>query len=270
VKSIAFVGAVKLAAECCRALYWSGVEIGQIVGWPYDPAVSGWEEMPNVCKLTKECGLTQNIVTKDINAPEVVKAIGRCDLLVCGGWSRLFSKELLMVCPLGAVNLHPTLLPIGRGRAPIPWTIINGLKRSGVTLHYMTEGCDDGDIIGQEAFDIDPDETAETLYRKATNAAAKLCREFVPRILDGSAPRIPQDHSLATVWPKRSPEDSDVSRYIINDDALWRHVRALDCYYPRAYILVQTSNGPRKVYLSTHEDKFWPGTTIPVDWKDRR
>jgi len=206
--------------------------------------------MPHVSTLAR------NIVTQDINAPEVIEAVGRSDLLVCGGWSRLFSKDLLEACPLGAVNLHPTLLPEGRGRAPIPWTIIKGLTRSGVTLHYMTEGCEDGDIIGQEAFDIDPDETAGSLYFKATEAAERLCREYVPRLLAGSAPRIPQDHSLATVWPKRTPEDSRIPSLQYDGDLLWRTVRALDRYYPRAYVLVDTQNGLRKVYLSTQERTY--------------
>ena len=250
VKSIAFIGSVRFAAACCWTLHHAGLTLGQIVSWPMDESVAGWEGMPHVSTLSR------NITTKDANSPKVIEAVSRCDLLVCGGWSRIFGAGLLRACPLGAVNLHPTLLPEGRGRAPIPWTIIKGLKRSGVTLHYMTEGCDDGDIIAQEEYPIDPDETAETLYFKATEAAQRLCREYVPRLLEGSAPRTPQDHAKATVWGKRTPKDSEVDRNFSSDDIIWAQVRALDKHYPRAYFLLNTSHGLRKVYLSTQERTY--------------
>jgi methionyl-tRNA formyltransferase len=246
-KTIAFIGNCQFARAMADAIHRAGVRFGQIVGWPYDEKVSGHMSMPHYSTLSK------NIITKEINSAEVIEAVGRCDLLVCGGWSRLFGKALLEACPLGAVNLHPTLLPEGRGRAPIPTTILKGLTRSGVTLYYMTEGCDDGDIIGQEAFSIDPDETATTLYRKCVEAGEKLCRELVPRLLQGDAPRTPQDHSKATRWDKRTPEDSwvEIDELGWDHDLLWRYVRALEWPYPRAYIQLWTSQGPRKVYLST-------------------
>jgi methionyl-tRNA formyltransferase len=173
---------------------------------------------------------------EDINAPGTVDAIRASGggLLLVTGWSQLLSRPLLELCQLGAVGMHPTRLPEGRGRAPIPWTLIKGLKRSAVTLFHLTEGVDDGDIVGQIEFDVADLDDAASLYEKICDVYVDLVREFVPRLLDGTAPRRPQDHARATYWPRRRPEDGRID-WTRPARELYNWVRGLTHPYPGAF-----------------------------------
>jgi len=132
-------------------------------------------------------------------------------------------------------GMHPTLLPRHRGRAPIPWALLSGLARTGVTLFEILDAtADSGLIVGQRVVDIAPDETATTLFEKISDAHIELVREYVPRLLGWSAPRFPQDERRASTWPKRVPEDGiidwDTRAAYLND---W--VRAQTRPYPGAF-----------------------------------
>src|SRR2546430_3834626 len=104
--------------------------------------------------------------------------------------------------------MPPTLLPRHRGRAAIPWAILSGLVKTGVTLFQIADGtADSGPIVGQVEVPITRDETATTLYHKVTAAHLELVRLFVPQLLDGTAERTSQDTRRASSWPKRTPAD---------------------------------------------------------------
>ena len=105
------------------------------------------------------------------------------------------------------MNLHGSLLPKYRGRSPVNWQLVNGETESGVTLHYIVGRADAGDIIGQERVEVGPEDTALVLYRKLLPAAERLLRRHLRGILDGTAPRTPQDESQATTFGGRKPED---------------------------------------------------------------
>ena len=107
----------------------------------------------------------------------------------------------------GCVNLHGSLLPKYRGRSPVNWQLVNGETESGVTLHYIVGRADAGDIIGQERVEVGPEDTAIVLYRKLLPAAERVLRRRLRGILDGTAPRTPQDESQATTFGGRKPED---------------------------------------------------------------
>src|SRR5204862_7541825 len=105
----------------------------------------------------------------------------------------------------GVFGMHPTLLPKHRGRAAIPWAILSGLAKTGVTLFQIVDGtADSGAVVGQVEVPLAPDETATTLYARITEAHVDLVREVVPRLLAGSAPRTEQDRRRASAWPKRT------------------------------------------------------------------
>ncbi len=103
------------------------------------------------------------------------------------------------------------LLPRHRGRAPIPWAIISGLARTGVTLFEITDpSADSGPIVGRAEVEIAADETATTLFDKMSDAHEELVRACIPHLIDGTAPRIPQDAKRASACPKRTPADGIV------------------------------------------------------------
>lgn len=172
----------------------------------------------------------------NVHAPEVVQQIKQLqpDLIYVIGWSWLVKKEILDIPTRGAVGLHPTLLPEGRGRAPIPWTILKGLRRSGVALFYLVEKADSGDLIKQNIFDVDPNESATTLYKKVCENTYKVVSETFPLLAAGKEERIKQDETKATVWTKRKPEDGKIC-WQDSTQSIDVLIRAVTHPYPGAF-----------------------------------
>jgi len=170
-----------------------------------------------------------------VNAPEVVEKIRQADpaALLVVAWSQLLRAELLSIPRHGSFGMHPTALPLGRGRAPIPWTLIKGLDRSGVTLFQLTLSPDAGPIVAQEQFDVDLHDDATTLYAKVRGLYVKVLLENVDAIVSGTAAERPQQGE-ATAWPRRDPEDGliDWSR---PGRELYDWIRALTHPYPGAF-----------------------------------
>jgi methionyl-tRNA formyltransferase len=156
------------------------------------------------------------------------------DLLLSFYYRRLLSGELLAIPSLGGINLHGSLLPKYRGRAPVNWVLVNGERQTGVTLHYMTEEADAGDIIAQRAVEITFEDTALTLFNKVAQAAHRLFQETFPLIKTSRAPRLPQDPGQASYYGGRKPEDGkiDWSRPAL---ALYNLIRAVTIPYPGAF-----------------------------------
>jgi UDP-4-amino-4-deoxy-L-arabinose formyltransferase/UDP-glucuronic acid dehydrogenase (UDP-4-keto-hexauronic acid decarboxylating) len=178
-------------------------------------------------------------------------------------YRNLLPVAVLRCAPLGAYNLHGSLLPRYRGRAPVNWMIVNGETQGGVTLHHMVERADAGDIVAQCAVAIDDGDTALTLYRKIVALAAALLREYHPQIIAGCAPRRPQDLSAGSYYGRRRPEDGRIdwswpARRIFN------LVRAVTHPYPGAFGFA----GGRKVVVwqariaSEAGERGAPGTII--------
>jgi methionyl-tRNA formyltransferase len=146
----------------------------------------------------------------------------------------LLSESVLALAPRGAYNMHGSLLPKYRGRAPVNWMLVNGEREAGVTLHQMVARADAGDIIAQRAVAIEDADTALTLYRKLVPLGAELIREYHPLIVTGAAPHRAQDLSQGSYFGRRRPEDGRIdwrwpARRIFN------LVRAVTHPYPGAY-----------------------------------
>lgn len=174
---------------------------------------------------------------RNINDPDAVLSLGDADLdwLFVVGWSQIAGPEVLASVRRGVLGMHPTLLPQGRGRAAIPWTILKGLDRTGVTLFQLDEGVDTGPILGQVEVSVRPDETATSLYEKVVVAHRALMRETWPLLQAGEIMPRPQDESLATEWPGRTPADGELTEALSVMDAD-RLVRATTHPYPGAFV----------------------------------
>lgn len=158
------------------------------------------------------------------------------DWLFIIGWSQIASKAVLEAPAYGVIGAHPTLLPVGRGRAAIPWAIIKGLNKTGVTLFKMDQGVDTGQIIMQKEIEIDPNETATTLYKKVDDAHVDIVAEVFPKLVDATFDLQVQDESLATYWPGRKPEDGEIkSDFTVDEVDIM--VRALTRPYPGAFLM---------------------------------
>ncbi len=152
-------------------------------------------------------------------------------------YRHLIPESVLGLAPLGAFNLHGSLLPAYRGRAPVNWMIVNGEREAGVTLHHMVARADAGDIVGQRAVAIDDSDNALTLYRKLVPLGVELIDELHPKIVAGTAPRRKMDISKGSYFGRRKPEDGRIdwrwpARRIFN------LVRAVTHPYPGAFCFV--------------------------------
>lgn len=151
-------------------------------------------------------------------------------------YRKLLPEPLLRLAPLGAFNLHASLLPKYRGRSPVNWMIINGERQGGVTLHHMVARADAGDIVAQRAIDIGDDDTALSLYRKLVPLAAALVREYHPLIVAGRAPRRVQDWRAGSYFGRRRPEDGRID-WNWSARRIFNFVRGVTHPYPGAFCL---------------------------------
>ncbi|MGH7815109.1 MAG: formyltransferase [Candidatus Binataceae bacterium] len=149
----------------------------------------------------------------------------------------LIPESILAIPPLGAYNLHPSMLPAYRGRAPINWMLVNGEREGGVTLHRMVARADAGDIVAQRAIAIAEDDTALTLYRKLVPIGAELVTEMHPRIVAGTAPRRTMDLSRGSYFGRRRPEDGRID-WNCPARQIYNLVRAVTHPYPGAFCFV--------------------------------
>ena len=180
---------------------------------------------------------------RNMNDPDAVEGLRAADLdwLYVIGWSQMAKQEVLSIPRRGVLGIHPTLLPVGRGRASVPWAIIKGLEETGVTMFKLDEGMDTGPVLGQVRIPIEDDETSTSLYEKVVTSHRTLIRRTYPRIADGTIEPIPQDESRATVWPGRKPSDGLLSLESMGPAEVDRYVRALTHPYPGAF--VRTNDG---------------------------
>jgi methionyl-tRNA formyltransferase len=165
---------------------------------------------------------------------EAIKAY-EIDWVFIIGWSQIASKEMINSPAIGVIGAHPTLLPVGRGRAAIPWAIIKGLSVTGVSFFKMDEGVDTGLILGQEEVLIEPTETAFTLYNKVNTSHETLIEKLFLDLQKNQVKGVVQDESKATYWEGRKPIDGELSLTMTIDE-VDRLVRATTKPYPGAFI----------------------------------
>ena len=186
------------------------------------------------------------------------------DALVSAHYRRMVSSEFLAIFPRGGFNLHASMLPRFRGRAPINWVLVEGETETGVTLHEMTDAPDAGPILGQRSIAIDRDDTALSLTRKACVATRELLGDLLPKIASGTAPRTPQDERHATVMPARRPEDGRID-WSQDAERIRNLVRAVTRPWPGAF----TQVGDRKFFIWQAEtvagESGEPGEVLSVD-----
>jgi methionyl-tRNA formyltransferase len=165
------------------------------------------------------------------------------DLLWVIGLSQLVPERLIKVARHGGIGFHPTMLPEGRGRAPVAWTILLG-ARAAVNLFFLTNEPDAGDIIVQREVPVLPDDYSEDLIHRTNLVLRDLTLELAPRIKAGDLPRTPQDHGRATHYPKRTPADGLID-WATTTDQVYRLIRAAGRPYPGAF----TQCGSRKLII---------------------
>jgi methionyl-tRNA formyltransferase len=191
----------------------------------------------------------------------------RPDLIIVAAYGQILSKEVLNLPKFGCINIHASLLPKYRGASPIHAAIAAGEKQAGVTLMWMDEGLDTGDILLQEAVTLRRHETTETLHDRLAKLGAEALMKALPLIADRKAPRSKQDKAQATVTKKLRKEDGHIK---------WdRSQREIDCHiramtpWPSAYAWVPQEKDLKMLKIFTtilsRRAKGKPGEILRVD-----
>ena len=207
---IVYLGSGEFGIECLNALAKSSHSLAFIVTQPPAQAGRGRKEK----STPVACWAAENSIayaeTNNVNFAEMVKKINTCqpDLLVVIAFGQKIGNELINLTPKGAINVHASLLPKCRGAAPINWAIINGEKKTGISIIEVAEKMDAGDILAQQECEIGPDETAGHLHDRLARLAAPLLLNTIDKIEGGLVVYTKQDHSKATLAPKLKKSDA--------------------------------------------------------------
>ena len=176
------------------------------------------------------------------------------NIIITCAYGQILPVELLEYPEYGCINVHASLLPKLRGGAPIHRAIIEGYKKTGITIMYMAERMDDGDIITQSEVEIEDTDTASTLSFKLSNLGSKLLIETLPSILDQTNTRTQQDKAQVTFAPiiKKEDEKLDFSK---TEREVYNKIRGLNAF-PGAYTIFE---GKRmKVWESRQSEDYFP------------
>lgn len=227
---VVFMGSAELSCWCLRALVADPrVDVVAAVTQPDRPRGRKLHLAPCVAREEAERAGIPVLTPDRVNAPESIEAIAalRPDAIVTAAYGQILKPALLELPRLGCINVHFSLLPRYRGAAPIQWAIVNGESESGVTIMFMDEGMDTGDIIEQKVVPITPDDTAGTLHDKLAVAGGELLPEALQRIADGEIVRLPQDDSRATLARKLRKSDGRID-WTLPANELYNRIRGFN------------------------------------------
>lgn len=236
---VVFIGVVNIGWQCLKALLESRAHIVGIFTADKRHMVETSGMHPDYFSDFDDIALKWSIPIHKVDTVgvpldiEKIRAL-KPDFIVCIGWPQIVNREILKIPSSGCIGIHPTLLPERRGGAPINWCFIDGLSKSGVTLFYLDEGVDSGDIIAQREFEISFRDNARTVLNKVTEISVELLKANWAALESGKALRIPQDHSKATYTRRRRPEDGVID-WRLTSLSIYNWIRALSSPFPGAF-----------------------------------
>ena len=249
---IVFIGAGEIGVPTLQALLKSEHEVVGVVTQPDKPVGrSQLIEPPPIRHALSGTNIPvlQPARIKDRQALEEIRAL-RPDVIVVMAYGQILPRDVLEIPEIGCLNLHASLLPRWRGAAPIQAAIAAGDREIGITVMYMDEGLDTGDILLQRTIDILPADTGGALHDRLAGVAPETLLESLDLLAKGKAPRTPQDNAVATYAPKLKREDGKID-WSDPADAIERKIRAFDPW-PGAFMTVST-DGTRnlKIFSAT-------------------
>ncbi|SDL87084.1 methionyl-tRNA formyltransferase [Janthinobacterium sp. OK676] len=220
-----------VGVRCIKVLLAGGVDIALVVTHEDSPTENLWFE--SVADLCQAEGIPY-ITPSDARAPELLAQVQAAtpDMLFSFYYRHMLPASILEVAP--AYNMHGSLLPQFRGRAPVNWAVLHGATETGATLHEMTVKPDAGAIVAQTAVPILPDDTAFEVFGKVTVAAEQTLWGVLPALLDGTAPRQLNDLRQGGYFGGRKPDDGRIDWKLPAQQVYNLH-RAVAPPYPGAF-----------------------------------
>jgi methionyl-tRNA formyltransferase len=236
-----------VGVRCLAVLLAQRVDVPLVVTHRDDARENLW--FARVADFAAERDL-ETAFPEDPNAPEFAARIERLqpDFIFSFYYRRMLGARLLAAPRRGALNMHGSLLPKYRGRAPVNWAVIMGESETGASLHYMTEKPDAGAVVAQQRVPILPDDTAREVFDKVTVAAELALERVLPELVAGRAAGVAQNLAAGSYYGARRPEDGRID---------WRKgareihnlVRGVAPPYPGAFA---TARGVPLRILRTH------------------
>lgn len=263
--SVILCGYHNMGCVALNVLNELGVKVSALFTHRDDPDENLWFSTP--APIARELGIPV-YYPDNINDEKWINVIRglQPEIILSCYYRNMIGEEILSIPSIAAVNLHGSLLPKYRGRCPVNWQLVNGEKESGVTLHHMVKKADAGDIVGMQSVSVADDDNAVTLFARLEDAAEKVLSEFIPRLLDGTAPRIVQNHDEATYFGGRRPEDGRID-WSWDAERIRNLIRAVAWPYPGAFALDE--NGEKIMFwdarsLDAHTSHP-PGTVVSFE-----
>jgi methionyl-tRNA formyltransferase len=198
-----------VGVRCLGVLLEAGVDVPLVLSHRDDPRERIW--FASVAELAARNGI-ETAFPDDPNTSEMLARVRalRPEFIFSFYYRRLLGAPLLAAATRGAFNMHGSLLPKYRGRAPVNWAVLHGERETGATLHEMVEKPDAGRIVDQQAVPIGPDDRAVDVFRRVSDAAEAVLRRSLPRLIAGTAVLKPQDLAQGSYFGGRRPEDGRI------------------------------------------------------------
>lgn len=249
---LAFFGTPAPAERVLDALLHADYHVAGVITQPDKPAGRHHTLTPPPVKLRALAAGIPVLQPPSLRNPEVLaQFLGwQPDLAIVVAYGKLIPPTML-AAGVPFINLHFSLLPAYRGAAPVQHALLDGLRQTGVTVQYLAEELDAGDIIAQTPVPIEEDDTTATLMQRCLDTAIPLLLDLLPAVKSGSAPRTPQKHENATLAPKLHKEDG-IIRWNQPARAIHNRVRACNPW-PGACAMLNTQ--PLKIWRTRVEDE---------------
>jgi methionyl-tRNA formyltransferase len=246
---IVFIGAGEIGVPTLQALLRSSEhKLTGVLTQPDKPVGRAQQIEPPPIKRAlagTKISILQPARIKDRQAIEDIRAL-QPDVIVVVAYGQILPREVLEIPRIACLNLHASLLPRWRGAAPIQAAIAAGDSQTGITVMYMAEGLDTGDILLQRGIDILPTDTGGSLHDRLAQIAPDALLEALQMLANGNAPRIPQDNALATHAPKLTRDNGEID-WTQLAEIIERKIRAFNPW-PAAFTEI-ASHGVRKLKI---------------------
>lgn len=253
---ILFFGYSEVGHDCLSLLLERGDHVVALVTHEDQPGEKIWFRTPALA--AREHGVPV-FTPENVNTPEWRTRLAELqpDLILSVYYRQMIGTRILGLARLGGWNIHGSLLPRYRGRAPINWAVLHGESRIGMTLHRMINRADAGAIVDQEGVDLGPRDTAEQAFRKVLPCARRILARRIDALLAGTAPETPQDEARASTFSGRRPEDGRID-WRQSSGAIFNLIRAVTDPYPGAF----TDVGPARLMVWWVEPAPRPPGTV--------
>lgn len=266
-EKIIFMGTPDFSVPVLRQLINDGYNVVSVVTQPDRPVGRKRLLTPPPVKIEAEKHGIPVLQPNKIREPEEIKKVldYQPDLIVTAAFGQILPKEILENPTHGCINVHASLLPELRGGAPIHYSIIQGKEKTGITIMYMVEKLDAGDILTQVEVPIEETDTVGSLHDKLSVAGSKLLSETIPLLLAKKLIPVKQDEQKATFAYNIKREQERIEWSMVGDE-IYNHIRGLNPW-PVAYTtfrgdVIKIWAGEKVEYK---KEQFSPGSIVRLD-----